>query len=293
MSGDCPQPVSEKYTNAAMFVWANTSEPPPFPRGFYGHIIPNHWESAVVWFDAAWYALPKDVQPLHPLLPLLEDYMAQGAPMVEPEGRQRGILPEFTATRHKREIMAHLPGFDAPALPGPALPVAAPALSYLPGLEPDAPPSPALMLALFDRGGGSSLAGNGAAQPAARIFVELLLSIPTAARNGHLQQMAFTIREVAGDWLQWTLRQYRPTHPKYGVALARALVEVHNIMVPIHQGKGPPGFYRPLMVDVVGGWELDRRVSVLARVPEGNVARPSTAPCSGRWEPLRRHGDPT
>ena len=126
------------------------------------------------------------------------------------------------------------------------------------------------MLALFDRGGGNSRAGNGKAKPAARIFVELLLSIPTAARNGNLQQMAFTIREIVGEWLQWSVRQYRPTRDKYGGALERALAEVHNIAVP----HGLAGFYRPLMIPAASGRELDDRVLVLARVPEGNVGPP-------------------
>ena len=274
MSDDCPGAVINGFRNSALLVWSHTSEPPPFPRGFFSNIIPNHWETAVVWFDTAWNALPEDVQPVHPLVILLEGYAAHAAPMVEPERRKRGVFPAFTATRHQREIMAHLPGFDAPALPGAALPVAAPALSFLPGLEPDAPPSPALMLALFDKGGGSSLAGNGAAQPAARIFVEALLAVPTNARNGHLQQMAFTIREVAGDWLQWNLKRYRASDPAYGLNLARALAEVHNIAVPITAKRGPPGFYHPLLIRGVESWDLNRRVVVLAQLPQSNVGPP-------------------
>ena len=274
LSDDCPLEVIDKFRTAALMTWANTSEPAPFPRGFFGNIIPDYWETAVVWFDAAWYALPEDVQPVHPLLPLVEAYAAHAAPMVEPERRPKGIIPKFAATPHKREIMAHLPGFDAPALPGAALPVAAPALSYLPGLEPNSPPSPALMLALFDKGGGNSLAGNGAAQPAARIFVEALLSVPTNARNGHLQQMAFTIREVAGDWLQWNLKRYRASDPAYGLNLARALADCHRIAVPLHVKRGPPGFYHPLLIRGVDGWDLNQRVVVLAQLPEGNVGPP-------------------
>ena len=273
-SGDCPATVSEEYTTTAVFVWANASNPPPFPRGFYGHIIPNHWEESIVWFDAAWDALPEDVQPVHPLLPLVEGYIAHAAPMVVPEQRPKGVMPRFTAVRHQRAIMEYLPGLDQPSLPGLVMPANAPALSYLPGLEPNAPKSPALMLALFDRGGGSSLAGNGHVQPAARIFVETLLSIPTAARNGNLQQMTFTIREIVEDWLQWSVRQYRPTRDKYGGALERALAEVHNIAVPIQQDIGSPGFYRPIMVQAAEGRELNRRLSVLVRVPEGKVGPP-------------------
>ena len=188
---DCPRYVVEEFITIALIVWGNASEPAPFPLGFFGNIIPNHWETAIVWFDAAWSALPEDDRPPHPLLALVEAYIAHAAPMVEPERRQRGILPRFTAIRHQRAIVKYLPGLDHPSLPGLVMPANAPALAYLPGLAPNAPKSPALMLALFDQGGGTAIAGNGHVKPEASIFIELLLSIPAAARNGHLQQMAF------------------------------------------------------------------------------------------------------
>lgn len=192
---------------------------------------------------------------------------AEKATLIEPERRQYGIIPSMCAERHKSEVMQYLPGFSRPELPGPAIPAPMPVIAYLPGLEPDAPPSPAAILALFDQGGGHSLT-------AARIFVEALLSLPTSGRDGQLWQMHFALREVAGVWLGWDLRYYRPTHPKYGMNLKRAIGEVASIAVPVKARRGPPGFYHPLLVRAISGWTLNDGLLALAQVPPGAVGPP-------------------
>ena len=212
------------------------------------------------------YTAPGAPRPGHPLAPIMRAWFDSPPMTTQPERREQGIMPAPLAVRTRRRDRAadYLPGFEMPPVPG-FIQVEEPDTAYLPGLEPEGPPTPALILALFDAAGGESLSTNGPATTAVRIFVEGLLSVPTGARDGRLHETPHTIREIAGVWLQWNLRNYRVSGAKTGRALQKGLAQVHNMMVPI----GDAGWYRPLMVSAGNGFSLDAQVILASRLPPG------------------------
>ena len=217
------------------------------------------------------YTAPGAPRPGHPLAPIMRAWFDSPPMTTQPERREQGIMPAPLAVRTRRRDRAedYLPGFEMPPVPG-LIQVEEPDTAYLPGLEPEGPPTPALILALFDAAGGESLSTNGPATTAVRIFVEGLLSVPTGARDGRLHETPHTIREIAGVWLQWNLRNYRVSGAKTGRALQKGLAQVHNMMVPI----GDAGWYRPLMVSAGNGFSLDAQVILASRLPPGQVGPP-------------------
>ena len=104
------------------------------------------------------------------------------------------------------------------------------------------------------------------------------MAVPVAARDGHLYRITsgdgrpFTIREIAGEWLQWKLDNYRPAHKYTGEALKRALRRLRDLEIPMGTHGG---FYYPLMLEAVEGWGLNHRIAFLARLPEGSNVGPS------------------
>ena len=196
----------------------------------------------------------------HPLPPLLKAWFASHPVPTEPGRHERPIVPASFAKPRQRPLF-HLP---APNIPGPA--VVHPA--YLPGLEPDTPPSPALLLAMFDASGGVSLTKNGKVSSTASIWLEAMLDVPPSLRDGRLRETRYPIREVAGDWLDWKLYNYRPSGVKTGRALARALYDVRGLWVPMNDRGGG---YFPVGVSAVSGWELDDKVAFAVRLPRGEV----------------------
>lgn len=199
---------------------------------------------------------------VNPLAVLIKAWKDARVTRIAPSRHPFPIIPSRFAKPQQPQLFS----FPSPSLPGPT--TGEPTAGYLPGLEPDAPPEPALILAMFDAGGGSSLSRNGRVSNAASIWLEALLDMPTAARDGMLHETTYELREVAGDWLGWDLRFYRRTGKTTGQALASALKTVRDIWVPMNDRGGG---YFPVMVSAVSGWGLDDQVAFAKRLPRGNV----------------------
>ena len=217
-----------------------------------------------------WDAMDKETRPGFPLAPILQAWYTRPLP-VTPDRRDKAILPATLAVRTIRRDRAwdHLPGFTPPARPGPLeMP---PDTDYLPGLEPDVQPTPAMLLTIFDAAGGESLTKSGPATLEARIFVEALTGVPRQQRDGHLHETRYTIEDIAGEWLQWRLRNYRSKGKLTGLALREALRRINRMEVPVGQ-RG--GWYIPLTVSAGSGNTLNDMVSFMSRLPPGDVGPP-------------------
>ena len=140
----------------------------------------------------------------------------------------------------------------------------------MPALDPaGGGETPALLLGLFDRQFGPLQKGP-SRQPAApvevRVFTELLMATPASARNGLRQSLGpFDVREIAGKWLNWDLRHYRPQGRYTGIMLAEGLARVHNLVIPI----GLTGGYFPVRLDRYSGLSLDDQIYFDVRLPAG------------------------
>lgn len=207
------------------------------------------------------------------LAPLLWQWTRTWPLTGTPDRRPRGILPApFAARTLRRMEELTLPGLEPnPSLGPTQTNVRTPEMAYLPGLELDAHPTPALILALFDHGGGDSLAANGPAKPAVRIFIEAILDVNASARDGQVRQVPYLVREIAGHWLCWNLRHYRRKTLAPGGGLRKALDEVHHIVVPVGS-RG--GWYRPISVVALTGESLDDKVFISAVLPASRVGPP-------------------
>ena len=193
----------------------------------------------------------------NPLGPLVA-----ACPVATAPGRHdRPIIPAIFGERIQPPLF-HLP---TPELPGQTR---LGDTAYLPGLEPEAPPAPALLLAMFDDAGGASLTQNGRVSAAASIWLEAMLDLPPDKRDGSLRETRYCIREIAGDWLGWNLRNYRRTGMYTGKALARALRDVRDLWVPMNDRGGG---YFPVMVSAWSGWGLDDRLGFVVRLPRGHI----------------------
>ena len=227
---------------------------------------------AILDVNHAWRSANKDLHK-HPILPLVEAWQER-ARDIEPERRTKGIIPTPFVQRHKQPCLPDITCRPGAALPG--LFHQEPSTAYLPGLEPEQRGRPAL-LALFDLAGGAS-GGRKVAPLDLRIFVEGLMAVPVEARDGHLYRIksgdgrAFTIREIAGEWLQWKLEHYKSGHRHTGEALKRAMRRLRDLEIPMGNHGG---FYYPLMLEAVEGWGLNHRISFLARFPPGSGVGPS------------------
>ena len=199
-----------------------------------------------------------------PLAPVVKAWQERPQ-LVQPERRSKGIIPATFARRNDRLPLLDSP--DPPAQPG--LVESEVAQSHLPGLIPDRPPLPAL-LSLYDRAAPPLRRGRGAAL-SLRLFIESLLSLPVAARDGRLHELRFTIREVAGEWLGWNLKDYRPTGEQKGLALRRAVNEVRGMFVDMPQG----GLYYPISPLAVSGLKLDDQLAMIVCLPSGSEVGPS------------------
>lgn len=198
-----------------------------------------------------------------PLAPVVKAWQERPQ-LVEPERRAKGIIPATFARRNHR--LPFLSNPQPPALPGyieSDVPQA-----HLPGLIPDRPPLPAL-LSLYDRAAAPLRRGRGAAL-SLRLFIESLLSLPVAARDGRLHELRFTIREVAGEWLGWNLKDYRPTGAQKGLALRRAVNEVRGMFVDMPQG----GLYYPISPLAISGLKLEDQLAMIVCLPSGSDVGP-------------------
>ncbi len=117
-------------------------------------------------------------------------------------------------------------------------------------------------------GAGPALQQNGKVNNAASIWLEALLDVPLADRDGGLKETHYSLREIAGDWLGWDLRNYRRTGRTTGRALASALKNVRDIWVPMNDRGGG---YFPVMISAVSGRDLDDHLAFVVRLPRGNV----------------------
>ena len=196
---------------------------------------------------------------LNPLAPLVMAWL--NPPIATEPGRHpRPIVPSAFAARQQAPIF-HMP---TPLTPGPVQGQPA----YLLGLEPQAPPAPALLLAMFDSASGASLTQNGRVSNTASIWLEAMLDLPPERRDVSLRETAYTLREIACEWLGWDLRHYRKAGRKTGQALARALAEVRDLWVPMNNRGGG---YFPVMVSAWTGLGLDDQVAFIVRVPGGHI----------------------
>ena len=195
-----------------------------------------------------------------------------------PEHRDRGIMPtQLTFPLASRPDPARLPAVPGPVPDGDA---------WLPGLEPDGPrPLPAL-LTLFDQGGGVSLQRGGIAPAELCIWLEALMAVPVLARYGGLVAVGpVTLRNIAGEWLQWNLHNYRErSGDTNGRVLADALRKASEIQAPLND-RG--GWWRPLLLQAVEGLRLDDRVKFWASLPDGSGVGPQVNRLVLRA--LRRH----
>ena len=162
----------------------------------------------VTWRDGVMFHAPaaelvatsKKKEVPNPLAPLVQAY-----PVVTEPGRHARPIVPAVFVQTQQPPLFHLP---APELPGHTT---LGDTAYLPGLEPEAPPAPALLLAMFDAAGGASLTQNGRVSAAASIWLEAMLDLPPASRDGTLRETRYPIREIAGEWLGWNLSNYRTT----------------------------------------------------------------------------------
>lgn len=216
---------------------------------------------------ARWLAL-QIPRPPHPLAPLARAWWADKAPEVEPERRKRGIMAAPFARRLPEQ--AFLPGLTPPHAPGLVTLADLSDMAYLPGLEPDGQRReiPAL-LQLYDVATGGKVM-RGGADLALAIFVEGLLSVPTATRSELRRVGPFTIGEIAGEWLQWNRKHYRPSKRETGAALHAALLKIRDFAVPIN-GRGG---YFPLLLRAFEGMRWQDRVYMLAQLPSGAEVGP-------------------
>ena len=186
---------------------------------------------------------------------LVDDAKAFAA-SVEPDRRLQGIMPAPFVMRTRQRFPDYLPGLKPPVEPGL---VSIPDMADLPTLEPERREIPAL-LTMFDAAGGEGLVHM-------RIFVEALLSVPADSRTALLQHVGpVTIGEIAGEWLQWSRKHYRVSGLKTGIALRRALAKIRDMAVPINVSGG---FYYPLLLGAVEGWQWEDRLAFLAQLPSG------------------------
>ena len=174
---------------------------------------------------------------------------------VEPDRRLQGIMPAPFVMRTRQRFPDYLPGLKPPMEPGL---VSIPDMADLPVLEPERREIPAL-LTMFDAAGGEGLVHM-------RIFVEALLSVPADSRTALQHVGPITIGEIAGEWLQWSRKHYRVSGLKTGIALRRALAKIRDMAVPINVSGG---FYYPLLLGAVEGWQWEDRLAFLAQLPSG------------------------
>ena len=174
---------------------------------------------------------------------------------VEADRRLQGIMPAPFVMRTRQRFPDNLPGLKPPVEPGL---VSIPDIADLPALEPERREIPAL-LTMFDAAGGEGLVHM-------RIFVEALLSVPADSRTVLQHVGPITIGEIAGEWLQWSRKHYRVSGLKTGTALRRALAKIRDMAVPINDTSG---FYYPLLLGAVEGWQWEDRLAFLAQLPSG------------------------
>ena len=216
----------------------------------------------------AWRATPDEHRPKHPLAPLVKAWQERPTD-VKPDRSKKGIFPMIFIKR----TQSTLPGLVVSSPPNelPGLVKQPAEQATFPWLEP-VRKQPAI-LALFDQAGGRSGRQRGIAPVELRCFVEALIASRRQDRNGGLHRIRpFTIREIAGEWLQWNLKHYRPGHITTGRRLQEGLRRMRDLYIPIgNEG----GFYFPLLLSGVSSWGLHGQVSFLSQMPRGSEVGPS------------------
>ena len=256
-AGKCPPKVLAEVAKRLAVLWDTEPDKVRITGWAFGGLVT--WRDGVEFHAPAGelLATAKKRNMPNPLYPLVQAYPV----VTEPGRHDRPIVPAVFVQTQQQPLF-HLP---APELPGHTT---LGDTAYLPGLEPEAPPAPALLLAMFDAAGGASLTQNGRVSAAASIWLEAMLDLPPASRDGSLRETRYPIREVAGEWLGWNLRNYRTTGKKTGQALAHALRDVRDLWVPMNDRGGG---YFPVMVSAWSGWSLDDRLGFVVRLPRGHV----------------------
>lgn len=132
------------------------------------------------------------------------------------------------------------------------------------------------LLAIYDEFGGPSGRQRGITPHVMRIFTEVLLEIPTQARDGYRHGLPpITIKEIWGTWLQRQLKWWNPKQGRWKSNYARKhqheletdLYELHNLAIPIGEHSG---FYRAIVISAVSGFRLDDKVRFEVMLPATN-----------------------
>ena len=231
------------YLLGGDFAEPRESERPPPPKDIIERL------------HKGWRNLPDEQQRQkgHPLINALRKWHERPWP-VSAYRRLAGRMPAAAGAREDRRNLPDLGTGIAPQS----------RQATLPGFAPD-PAQPALMVAMLEKSG---MLGKprGAAPLAWRIFTEALMATSPRDRPGpgdgfrRLDPMKVSVREVAGDWLQWNMQDYKPGKPQYGGRLQRALESMAAIAIPY--GKHRPWY----AVTVAGGIDLRRNGFIQFRI---------------------------
>ena len=222
----------------------------------------------------------------HPLAPLVRAWQARPPRVITPDRKENAIMPaKLAGVRDLRE----LPGeWQIPDAAGPIAKEDWPEL----GLEPlngSAPVLPVLPLVIFDASGGVSTSrGRGAALPL-RLFLEIIMAVPTDARGSRLD-LAIRVGDLI-PWL-WPTEEgkdssYRPA--RQGAMLREAIETLNRIAVPVPGRHGPefPNFWSCVLVRKRPGYfgmESDDELLLDVRLPEGSGSGPLVhRPTLRRW----------
>ena len=191
-----------------------------------------------------------------PLEPIIEGWQDRLRP-ITPYQKEKSIFPT---------LRIHIPKKDSQLLPelgnrsGPLSSVDS--QLHLPSLEPEKPYAPFLMI--YDMLGGKSLKQGPPAPVALRIFVEVLLSVPLANRDGNPYHMFFFVRDIVKDWLLSNPRNYRSNRGDSGGVIQKAFRELQVK----EMSYGEHGAYAPVLKRGQTGWRLKDQIWLQTLIPK-------------------------
>jgi len=174
-------------------------------------------------------------------------------------------MPKPAGDREHHRAIAHLPGIATAPQPRQGF------LAFPGGLSPaDAErlARPALMVSILKECGALGSPGRGA-PILCRIFVEGIMAV--MARDRGCRRMAETVipvRTIAGDWLQWNLKDYKPNKRQYGLKLECAMEHLNRIALPF--GKDGKGKWYPVNMRGLSGMGLDDGILIQVEYPTGS-----------------------
>ena len=277
---DCPPEVLRDVANRLAVLWDLQPGSVTVTGWAYGGF--TTWRNGTEYHAPAGNILSdaKTLRRPNPLAPLLKAWANRPRPAV-PNLRRDRMLPAklamiapthprgerlqklFSPAAHRRDNLV-LPGFEAPDIGGPALPLA------LYGLGDDSP----------QRGGGAG------APLALRLFVEAVLAAPYVQRDaGEPVALDIPLRDLLNN-LYPAGRKPRPN--EYWPRLMRAIEALDSMdarvpWVDLVTGRG--GLRRVVAVGDIprGPGALDDNVRVVVDLPPGSGPGPKAPPTLGWW----------